>query len=206
MNELSSNSGRLPQPQKIAVSILAVLAVLIVIFWVWQMKAQINHPFSYPLNANVSQSASSTDIAAVLKSRDTDGDGLSDYDEIYVYHTSPYLEDTDSDGIPDKKEIDQGTDPNCPQGQNCNALAPVATGTPATLAPLESASTTPENLNASGTDSTALQNALSGKIDAATLRQLLIASGANKAELEKISDVDLMKSYQETLNKQNQTQ
>ena len=27
-----------------------------------------------------------------LKTKDTDGDGLSDYDEQYVYHTSAYLE------------------------------------------------------------------------------------------------------------------
>lgn len=53
------------------------------------------------------------------KTKDTDRDGLSDYDELYLYHTSPYLADSDSDGIQDAVEIAQGTDPNCPSGKPC---------------------------------------------------------------------------------------
>ncbi|MEK7123202.1 MAG: hypothetical protein AAB855_05110, partial [Patescibacteria group bacterium] len=48
-----------------------------------------------------------------LKTRDTDVDGLSDYDELTVYKTSPYVKDTDSDGYDDKIEIDNKHDPNC---------------------------------------------------------------------------------------------
>jgi hypothetical protein len=32
---------------------------------------------------------------------DTDGDGLSDYDEVFKYHTDPTKRDTDGDGVPD---------------------------------------------------------------------------------------------------------
>jgi hypothetical protein len=42
---------------------------------------------------------------------DTDGDGLTDGDEVNKYHTSPLLADTDGDGIPDGVEIQTGTDP-----------------------------------------------------------------------------------------------
>jgi hypothetical protein len=42
---------------------------------------------------------------------DTDGDGLSDGDEVNKYHTSPLLADTDGDGIPDGVEIQTGTNP-----------------------------------------------------------------------------------------------
>lgn len=42
---------------------------------------------------------------------DTDGDGLSDYDEIFVHGTNPLLADTDGDGIPDQWEIDHGLNP-----------------------------------------------------------------------------------------------
>ena len=66
-----------------------------------------------------------TDIEA-LKNKDTDGDGLSDYDELYIYHTSPYIKDSDSDGIPDGTEVKNGTDPNCPQGKDCSVPAPIA--------------------------------------------------------------------------------
>jgi len=55
------------------------------------------------------------------KSRDLDADGLSDYDEQYVYKTSPYVADTDSDGYDDKVEIESGNDPNCPRDEDCGA-------------------------------------------------------------------------------------
>lgn len=42
---------------------------------------------------------------------DSDGDGISDGDEIYVHGTSPRDSDTDSDGLQDGCEIDIGTDP-----------------------------------------------------------------------------------------------
>ena len=45
-------------------------------------------------------------IVAPLYLRDSDFDGVSDYDELYVLGTNPYAADTDRDGIPD------GVDPN----------------------------------------------------------------------------------------------
>jgi hypothetical protein len=42
---------------------------------------------------------------------DTDGDGLTDGDEVNKYHTSPLLADTDGDGIPDGVEIQTGSNP-----------------------------------------------------------------------------------------------
>ena len=196
----------LPRPQKTAVIILAVLAVLIVVFWVWQMKANINRPFNYD-SKTTDSSATSTDIDYVLKNQDTDNDGLSDYDEIYTYKTSPYLEDSDSDGFFDKAEIDKGTDPNCPQGKDCGAATETATPSDpaASVFGTSSGAVSPSNLDSASADQAALQNVLSGQIDAATLRQLLITSGASKEELDKISDEDLMKSYQETLKTKGST-
>lgn len=43
--------------------------------------------------------------------KDTDGDGLSDPDEITIYHTDPLNPDTDSDGLKDGEEIARKTDP-----------------------------------------------------------------------------------------------
>jgi hypothetical protein len=63
---------------------------------------------------------------AVDKTKDTDGDGLSDYDELNVYHTSPYIKDSDSDGKSDGEEVKNGTDPNCPEGRDCGVSAPIA--------------------------------------------------------------------------------
>ena len=57
-----------------------------------------------------------------MQQTDTDEDGLSDYDEEYIYNTSPYLPDTDSDGYSDKQEIDSGNDPLCPSGMDCRGI------------------------------------------------------------------------------------
>ncbi len=43
---------------------------------------------------------------------DTDDDGLSDGDEVNVYSTNPIASDSDADGLSDGQEITLGTDPN----------------------------------------------------------------------------------------------
>ena len=42
---------------------------------------------------------------------DTDGDGVSDYEEINIYHTNPLVRDSDGDGVSDRNEILAGTNP-----------------------------------------------------------------------------------------------
>ena len=53
------------------------------------------------------------DIRAVNFSAtaDTDGDGISDYDEAYVYGSDPWLADSDGDGLSDGDEVGWGTNP-----------------------------------------------------------------------------------------------
>lgn len=59
---------------------------------------------------------------ASLQKQDSDGDTLSDFDEQYVYYTSSYLADTDSDGKADNVEVEAKTDPTCAEGQVCNQI------------------------------------------------------------------------------------
>lgn len=43
---------------------------------------------------------------------DTDSDGLSDYEEVFVWFTNPARVDTDGDGVADGAEVPQGRSPN----------------------------------------------------------------------------------------------
>lgn len=40
-----------------------------------------------------------------LNLKDTDGDGLNDYEEVKIYNTNPLIADTDEDGLPDYNEV-----------------------------------------------------------------------------------------------------
>lgn len=42
---------------------------------------------------------------------DSDGDELSDYDEVEVYRADPLKQDTDGDGFPDGEEVQTGNNP-----------------------------------------------------------------------------------------------
>ncbi len=72
--------------------------------------------------ARVAEAAMGTDPTVP----DTDGDGLTDGDELLVYRTNPLVMDSDGDGRADRDEVLQGTDPTDPMDP---APAPTS-GTP----------------------------------------------------------------------------
>lgn len=121
-----------------------------------------------------------TDDLLGLKNKDTDADGLSDYDEIYLYGTSAYLQDTDSDGISDKDEIALGQDPNCPKGSNCFADF----NTSGEIAAIPST----DDLLFGGTSVVEY------------IRRTMIDSGMPVTEVNKYSDEELLAAYNEALN------
>ena len=202
----SSVFKNIPRKQKIEVYVLAIAAIAIVVAWGWQYNNRLTSPFASSGNkVDPSNLASTTTIDLTA---DTDHDGLTDYDEINIYHSSPYLEDTDSDGILDGVEVKNSTDPKCPTGNVCNGvdnITPAASSTTAATGNSLGSSVAPTlsiPTDLASSSQQTLQNALDGKADATTLRQLLISSGADKAMLDQISDADLMKSYQQTLQNQ----
>ncbi|MDD5071419.1 MAG: hypothetical protein PHQ42_01655 [Patescibacteria group bacterium] len=200
------NRGQgLGKNQKIAVAVLAVLGVAVIITWMAQLQKNINSPFAYN-PGGISETASvcqGPECQESLKTKDTDGDGLSDWDELYIYGTSPYLEDSDSDGLSDWEEIKRGTDPNCPEGRNCSALGSISSGSGEETFLSEFApdwDLTGEELTAD--QEKILQDILASQIDAPTLREMLLESGMDKGVLDLVSDEDLMASYEEILESQ----
>lgn len=189
----------LPRPQKTAVVVLSVVAVGILAVWFWQFNMRINSPFR-PTNEQIAagQKAAQDKIKAdnALRTKDSDGDGLTDYDEINIYKTSPYLEDTDGDGISDGEEVRRGSDPLCPEGTNCSATAQSST----TATSTETATSSAPSANV---DPTLISKALSGQGDANTMRQILLQGGADPEQVKLLTDQDLMNMYAEVLAAQN---
>lgn len=134
-----------------------------------------------------------------LKKTDTDVDGLNDYEELYVYKTSPYLKDSDSDGTDDKIEIAQGGDPNCAPNQPC-ATKTLNAVNPETLKEgfaADTAATAVTNAAADGTTDIQAPPSL-GATGAAfatmtpdQVRVILKQSGVDDATLASLSDDQL---------------
>jgi len=131
-----------------------------------------------------------------LHTKDTDGDGLNDWDEENVYHTSQYIADSDSDGIDDGVEIQNSTDPNCPEGQDCNQQAPTEGSSDETVLNLD---TTAPSMD--------WQNSLidgSGNvktdISAQEIKELLKQNGFSDEALAKLSDEALLQIYKEAVS------
>ncbi len=106
--------------QKLSLGVFLVIGVASAVLWPFLIGKEISMPFKRT-GTMVFKTAEQVQKEQddKLRRMDTDGDGLSDYDELYVYHTSPFLADSDSDGIPDGVEVARGTDPNCPEGKTC---------------------------------------------------------------------------------------
>ncbi len=118
---------------KYAFVLLAVAIIGVIVLWTVELRRNIIEPLYVTTPKNVANGVQSpvtttTQDEVALRSKDTDGDALSDYDEFNLYKTSPYLADSDSDGFSDKQEIDSANDPNCPKGKVCGTTS-VESGT-----------------------------------------------------------------------------
>jgi hypothetical protein len=195
----SSFFKSLPKPQRAAFLFLSALSLGVLVLWLWQFNARLSRPFRVPDTGEKEVAVDTGDFEAALISLDSDGDGLTDIEERSLYASSPYLEDSDSDGINDRAEVEGGSDPNCATGQNCG------TATAPAITPIIASSTTidvePETGADSG-DETDLQAMMAGQASAAQLRAMLLDSGANADMINQLSDEELIKTYQEMLAEQ----
>ncbi|OGG86588.1 hypothetical protein A3B87_02055 [Candidatus Kuenenbacteria bacterium RIFCSPHIGHO2_02_FULL_39_13] len=127
---------------------------------------------------------------AELQSSDTDNDGLSDFDELYIYSTSPYLTDSDSDGYDDKTEIDGGFDPNCPKGQDCRS----SSAPEGTTEDKGTAGTEPADNSATSSQTVTEQ------ITPQQIREFILGSGQMTAEqLKQIDDETLIEIWNQAV-------
>ncbi len=198
-----------PAETRFSVGVLGICGVGVFLLSSMYLRSSILSPFRVPTatlttaqeRLQAISASSEAHEAERLKNKDTDRDGLSDYAEIYLYKTSPYLADSDSDGIPDAIEIAQGTNPNCPTGQTCGAL------TNADLQPGTSVSSSYSNLlnptqirvAESDTQQFILQAPDPSTVSAAQARELLVTSKLIPADqLTGLSDADILLVYRAT--------
>lgn len=180
----STKSFGLSKEQKVGFALLSVFAILTLAIGVMQIRNTMYGPFSLNkvVPTDIKEKINSTDA---LRFRDTDNDGINDFDELYVYTTSPYLADSDSDGIDDLEEVTKGTNPNCVEGQTCSALAEsqAVRNTSSSLLIIG------QEVDSPGEEPTDLSQALQ---DPLLVRQMLVESGMDADALKTVSDEQLM--------------
>lgn len=179
----------LTRERKLTVGVLLVCGLVMFVLAVVQVRRALNRPFTASLDEFIafqrSLGPSDAEKERKQKETDTDGEGISDWAELNVYHTSPYLADTDSDGVPDNIEIARGTDPNCAEGKIC---ASVFGGT-------EVATST---ASAEGLGATAPATAATPGVpprDPDAIRTFLRMRGMSDSELSTYADDALLKAY-----------
>lgn len=187
------------QQQKVSVIALGVFAIAAITLGLLHVNQGLVGAVAWkPKAKTVEQTQKKKeDTFADLQSKDTDGDGLNDYEELNVFTTSPYLTDTDGDNIDDAKEIQAGKDPNCPEGKKCGAEDVAIVGAEQ-AAPSFGLGATAELKQPEVPKE--LQQLLTGDgVDARTIRAFLAQSGAKEELLKDVSDEDLMALYSEAL-------
>lgn len=132
-----------------------------------------------------------------LEKRDSDKDGLPDLEEILTYNTSPYLKDTDSDGIDDKTEIENGTDPLCPEGKKCGFFTANELKKNETLNEQKIS----ENEKLLENFKEVLKRENLENLSAKDLREMLKNQGVSEEFLNKIDDKTLEETWKEIIKK-----
>jgi hypothetical protein len=175
------------------VGVLGVAGLAAIVFGLIQLRRTVIRPFTTDVQSLVELKKrlgpSEEELAAERRRTDTDGDGISDEDELNTYRTSPYLADSDSDGTTDNLEIAKGTDPNCPTGKNCLTSS---SGT-------EAATSTGFTVPPAGTNG--FFGGAASPVpprDAEAIRTYLRASGMSDAELSAYSDAQLLEAYDQS--------
>ena len=206
---------KMDKNHKRALLALSVFSVVIIIVWFVNFFYVLRKPFDYRhiADSNTSNSLDTVNTNNLnldssnldLKLIDTDGDGLLDWDELFIHGTSPYLEDTDGDGLSDYEEvIIYKTNPNCLEGQICSGSLSQSDSQVVnnTVEILDDYYQGVASLNKDTISIEDISTYLdSDAVDVLYLRQILLEEGFSQSDLEKISDEDLISVYKEIVDK-----
>lgn len=195
------NKPALSKEQKTGFVLLVIFAILAVGLGVLQIRNGLYAPFalSNKVPLTLKNDLNGPDS---LRFRDTDHDELSDFDELYVYGTSPYLYDTFSYGMSDKEVVGKNL-PLCPGGKCADSLADSSTSTI-----VDSSVGSPSAVSVPigvGEDPGTPQDLDQILNDPVQLRKMLAESGVSQEVLKKLSDSELLKMVTEILSSPSST-
>lgn len=177
---MAEESIGLTKEQKTGFVLLLIFAILGLTLGFLQIRNTMLAPFALNNDVPVSLRDEINDVDA-LRYRDTDNDGLTDYNELYMNGTSPYLFDTYGYGFSDKEVIERGLALCANAGKNCaNEETPMVSST------LPSGDNITQEAISAIDDYDKLLN------DPAEIRKMLIKSGMEKDLLDKISDAEIL--------------
>ncbi len=157
----------------IVLKTIFLIGILTIFFGAWKIVLNIKKPF---VVSNIELEDKAEVIKYLNRLKDTDGDGISDYEEVYVYGTSPYLTDSDSDGVSDYDQIINESK----YGTECVDDSCVVD--------LEAET---ENIDS--------ENSFTPE----KIKELLIQSGYSESMVNKLSEDDLNKIYNEVIKATN---
>lgn len=168
--------------QKFGFVFLLIFAILFLVLSFFQLRNNLYRPYALTDSVpSVLIQEKFSDPSEALHYRDTDKDSLNDFEEIYVYGTSAYLDDTDSDGVKDKDEISQGRNPVCAEGTACDKQN--AENLPNQT--LESWIKNPEP------EAVMLDSQAQILNDPEKIKEILISSGIEAALLQNLTDAEI---------------
>ncbi|HWQ99252.1 MAG TPA: hypothetical protein VN397_00190 [Candidatus Methylomirabilis sp.] len=189
----------LTREQKLSVGVLGVCGLIAILFSFVRIRNAIIRPFTTPVSLLVELrkkfGPTEQEIVEQQKRTDTDGDGISDFEELNVYKSSPYLRDSDSDGDPDNLEVAKGTDPNCPKGKTCVGT----TGGTEAPGPAKVSLPKPEQPSAAG----AIPALSIPPREPQAVRAWLQTLGFSAEELANHTDTQILEAYDEAVSAQN---
>lgn len=193
-NELTTSTG-LSKEQKIGFILLLAFAFLAIGLGVLQIRNTMYGRFALNDKTPITIKDQVNTVDA-LRFRDTDKDGLNDFEELYVYSTSPYLADFDSDGILDGDEVKKSTNPLCAEGKDCSVNPEEAF----IIANSSTIGIDSVGVNSSTVAAEVISDFQATISDPAKVRKLLLESGVSADVINNISDSELMGMINEMMN------
>ncbi|MCC7357780.1 hypothetical protein IT408_04765 [Candidatus Uhrbacteria bacterium] len=204
----------LTREQQISVVVLMICGGCAITLSLFRIQASIKEPFLVRkdtlLTAKKILGPSDQQKLEKEQRTDTDGDGLSDWDEVNVYKTNPNLRDSCGDGMPDNIRIASGLDVTCtgvPVGQpiDTSNLKQENTLSPTVGLPNEGIQNGLQN-NAIENSKTFQANQVPKNLvqqmlprDPKVIRQML-AGNVDAAKLQAMSDDELLKLYDSAMS------